>query len=161
MQSGLARLSTGPSGEAIDISFDATYHPPAGGSSAWSITASNVRVNLTMLKFFGPRFFLLRFRGFIADPYSFVEQYVILQRVTDAGYEGELLLPLYIEGGSDGQTQSHKQFLQFDQMLDDLTDDPDAMSHNFLTDPINHTSTFQIDMFAASPYARTDMGTWD
>src|SRR5690348_9730941 len=112
MQPGLARLSTGPSGEAIEISFDATYRPPPGGSSAWSITASNVRVQLTMLKFFGPRFFLLRFRGFIADPFSFVEQYVVLQRVTDAGYEGKLLLPLFIRGGSDGQTQSHKQFLQ-------------------------------------------------
>jgi hypothetical protein len=70
------------------------------------------------------------------------------------------MLPLYIVGGSDGQTQSYKQFLQFDRMLDDLTDDPDAMSHNFLIDPISQTSTFQIDMFASTPYARTDMGTW-
>ena len=160
-RSGLCRLSTGPSGnEDIDIQFDATYWPATAGSSAWYMTASNVRVNLTMLKFQGPRYFLLRFRGTIAEPFTFVEQYVVVQRVTDAGYEGELPLPLYIRGGEDGMTQSFKQFVEIDRMMDDLEPDPDAMSRDVLIDPINHTGAFQIDMYAATPFADTAMGNW-
>jgi hypothetical protein len=29
-----------------------------------------------------------------------------------------------------------------------------------LIDPINHTPLFQVSMFEASPYSRTDTGLW-
>jgi hypothetical protein len=153
---GLCRLSTGPSGEDIDIKFDATYWPATGGSSAWSMTATNVRLFITQLKFQGPRYYLLRFRGMIADPFVFVEQYVIIQRITDAGYEGELSLPLYIRGGEDGMTKSYLHFVEIDRMSDDLAPDPDALDRNVLID----TGAFEVDMFDATPFADTAMGNW-
>jgi len=66
--------------------------------------------------------------------------------------------------GSGGQLQAYKQRFEFASVYGSANQDavmfePDRNTET-LIDPINHTPRFQVSMFEASPYSRTDMGLW-
>src|SRR6516165_1579584 len=97
-------------------------------------------------------------------PSVLIDQYIVLQAATGRDFSGTALLPLLIKAGSGGQLQSYKQRFEFASVCGSFNQDaamfePDRNTET-LIDPINHTPRFQVSMFDASPYSRTDMGLW-
>jgi len=162
----VARLSA-ETHEFITISFEPTYRPATPGSSAWSIIAKNIRLTLVVpTERSLPSTIRARMLAWTSDPspYALIDQYIVLQTASDRGFSGEALLPLIIETGSGGQLRAYKQRFEFASVYGSANQDavmfePDRNTET-LIDPINHTPRFQVSMFEASPYSRTDMGLW-
>jgi len=153
--------------ESIVINFEPEYRPPTPGSSAWSIIAKNIRLKLVVpTGRFRPNWVLARMLARTSDPnpYTLIDQYIVLQSVTDRDFSGEALFPVQIEAGASGQVQSYKQRFEFSNFYSFYNEDAvmfePERNMETLIDPINHSSQFQVSMFEASPYARTDMGLW-
>jgi hypothetical protein len=148
--------------ETMTISFDPIYHSATPGSSAWSMVTSNMQIHLFVP--FGryvPRMIMTRLRARLADTYMFVQQTGWLLPMNDNEFIGTVPLPLYIRGGDDGLTQAYQQHILFDRLYHDFGDDtPDPVASDALIDPISQSSQFQVDLFAATPFASVDIGAW-
>jgi hypothetical protein len=152
--------------ESITITFEPIYRPTTPGSSAWSIIAKNIRLTLTVpTERPLPNSVLARMLASTSDPSpALIDQYIVLQVATGRDFTGQAILPLIIEAGSSGQVQSFKQRFEFASFYGSSNQDAvmfePNQNTNTLIDPINHTPRFQVNMFEASPYSRTDMGLW-
>src|SRR5262245_62076501 len=98
------------------------------------------------------------------NPYTLVDQYIVLQAATGRDFSGEALFPLMIEAGSSGKIQSYKQRFEFSSFYGFATQDAVMFeldgNTETLVDPIIGTPRFQVDMFEASHFSRVDMGLW-
>jgi hypothetical protein len=163
----IARLAA-ETHESITITFEPTYRPATPGSSAWSIIAKNIRVTLSVpAERPLPNWVLARMLARTSDPYALIDEYIVLQIAKDRGFSGTASFPLTIETGSSGQAQSYNQRFEFvsfygfsNLSFDDAVMFERAGNAESLIDPINHTPLFQVSMFEASPYSRTDSGLW-
>jgi hypothetical protein len=153
--------------ESITVTFEPEYRPATPGSSAWSIIAKNIRLGLVVpTERPRPNWVLARMLARTSDPnpYTLIDQFIVLQAVTDRDFSGEALFPVIIKAGASGQVQSYKQRFEFFNFYSFYSEDAvmfelDSNTER-LVDPINHSPQFQVDMFEASPFSRTDMGLW-
>jgi len=153
--------------ETMMVTFDPEYRPPTPGSSAWSIIAKSIRLSLVApAKRPRPNWVLARMLARTCDPNpsTLIDQFIVLQAVTDRDFSGEALLPVKIKAGESGQVQSYKQRFEFFKFYSFYNEDAVMFeldrNTERLVDPINHSPQFQVDMFEASPFSRTDMGLW-
>jgi hypothetical protein len=153
--------------ESITITFEAEYRPATPGSSAWSIIAKNIRLRLVVpTERPLPNSVLAKMLARTSDPnpYALIDQYIVFQGVTDRDFGGEAPFPVIIEAGASGQVQSYKQRFEFSNLYSFSNEDAVMFeldrNRETLIDPINHSPQFQVNMFEASPYSRTDMGLW-
>jgi hypothetical protein len=166
MSTSVARLAA-QTRESITITFEPAYRPATPGSSAWSIVAKNIRVVLTVpTERTLPNWVLARMLARTSDPnpYTLVDQYIVLQAATGRDFSGEALFPLTIEMASSGQTQSYKQRFEFSSFYGPNNQDAVMFEldnkYETLIDPINGTPRFQVNLFEASLFSRVDMGLW-
>jgi hypothetical protein len=162
----IARLAAATH-ESIMVTFEPEYRPPTPGSSAWSIIAKNIRLRLVVpSERPRPNWILARMLARTSDPNpdTLVDQFIVLQAVTDGDFSGEALLPVKINAGASGQVKSYKQRFEFFNFYSFYNEDAVMFeldrNTERLVDPINHSPQFQVDMFEASPFSRTDMGLW-
>jgi hypothetical protein len=153
--------------ESITITFEAEYRPATSGSSAWSIIAKNIRLRLVVpTERPLPNSVLAKMIARTSDPnpYALIDQYIILQVGTNREFGGEAPFSVIIEAGDSGQVRSYKQRFDFSNFYSFYNEDTVMfeLDRNIetLIDPINHTPQFQVNMFEASPFSRTDMGLW-
>jgi hypothetical protein len=162
MRASVANLASSAK-ETITINFDPIYYSATPGSSAWSMVASNLTISAVVpLDQAQPMLIMTRLRGRIATPNLFIQQTIWLAPVADGNvFVATLPMPLYIRGGDSGQIQSYRQYFLFDLMYHDFGEtDPNPVANAALIDPISQSARFQVDLFAATPYASVDMGVW-
>ena len=152
--------------ESITITFSPEYRPATPGSASSSIIARNIRVTVDLPdQQPSPSWILARMLARTApSPDALIDQYIVLQAATDRDFGGEAPFPLIIETSSSGRTQSYNQKFNFSYMYGLYNEDYVVFElggqKKMLIDPINHSPQFQVNMFEASPYSRTDMGLW-
>jgi hypothetical protein len=142
---GFANL-TSQTGETIRIDFSAVYSPPTPGSSAWSVSARNIQITLTVPQNRPlPAWFLAQ----LFPGASGSDQAVILQNPGGRVYSGTVPYDIMIRSGNMGLSQGYDQMHEFT---------PRGVSS--LIDPMNGTPRFQTNLFFATPFATTDQGLW-
>jgi hypothetical protein len=165
-KTGRANLRS-TTGEIIVIDFTAHYTGPAPGTSAWSIVAENIFVNITLPQ--GrllPNWILVRLLGQTANTSDrdLIEQCIFAGSGSSRGYSGEAENPVLIRAADSGIERSFQQLFAFGQggsnfglyMVASVEDHPGQN----LIDPISQSIRFQTDLFFATPYATTDQSQW-
>jgi hypothetical protein len=149
--------------ESITITFDAEYRPATPGSSAWSIIAKNLHVDMVIPSARPhPHWALAKILARTTDPnpYALIDEYVVLQEIDPKHFGGAGPFSLLIRAGEQGQEHAYRQKIEFASFYRSYDENDFVHDQDTLIDPVNQTSRFQTDLFQASPYARADMGTW-
>jgi hypothetical protein len=166
--SGLANLAS-TSRETMSVAFSAHYSGTTPGSSAWSIVARNIRISIALEegRSHPPEWMLGQIFGRTEDSgeMTLVNQCVVLRNGGGQALSGVAPYAMPIRSGEQGMTTSYDQVLRFTFGLGSfnavdiaaLLDSPGAS----LTDPVNRTIRFQVNLFFATAYATTDQGNWD
>jgi hypothetical protein len=131
----------------MQISFSAVYSPPTPGSSAWSVSAQNIQVKLTV-----PQGGLLppSFTAQLIPSSGGNPQTITLQNSGGRVYTGTMQNSVLIRSGSMGLSHGYDQFHEFT-----------PQNASSLIDPINGTPRFQTNLFFAAPFATTSQGQWN